>query len=60
MHFLPISSAFFSILIGLLIVAIILIHFGILSYAFVRLGVGFGMAVLLFYASLGTSYFKIP
>jgi uncharacterized membrane protein len=60
MHYLPLSPAFFSILVGLLVGAILLIHFGILSYAYVRLGVSFGSAILLLCASLFGSYFNIP
>ena len=60
MHYLPLSPAFFSILVGLLVVAILLIHFGILSYAYVRLGVSFSTAILLLCASLVGSYFNIP
>ena len=60
MHYLPLSPAFFSILVGLLVIAILLIHFGILSYAYVRLGVSFSAAILLLSASLFGSYFNIP
>jgi len=44
----------------LLVVAILLIHFGILSYAYVRLGVSLSTAILLLCASLVGSYFNIP
>jgi uncharacterized membrane protein len=60
MHYFPLSPAFFSILVGLLVVAILLIHFGILSYAYVRLGVSLSTAILLLCSSLFGSYFNIP
>lgn len=60
MHYLPLSPAFFSILVGLFVGAILLIHFGVLSYAYVRLGISFGSAILLLCASLFGSYFNIP
>lgn len=60
LHYLPLSPAFFSILVGIFVVVVLLIHVGILSYAYVRLGVSFGVATLLLGASLFGSYFNIP
>jgi uncharacterized membrane protein len=60
MHYLPLSPAFFSILVGLFVIVIILIHFGVLSYAYMRLGLSFGTALLLLWGSLFGSYFNIP
>jgi len=60
MHYLPLSPAFFSILVGLFVIVVLLIHFGVLSYAYMRLGVSFGTALLLLGGSLLGSYFNIP
>ena len=59
-HYLPLSPAFFSILVGLFVVLFLLIQFGALSYAYMRLGVSFGTAMLLLFGSLFGSYFNIP
>ena len=60
MHYLPLTPAFFSILIFLFVGLIILIQLRILRYAYMRLGVGPGMALLLLFGSLIGSYFNIP
>ena len=60
MHYLPLTPAFFSILIVLFAGLIILIQLRILRYAYMRLGVGPGMALLLLFGSLIGSYFNIP
>jgi uncharacterized membrane protein len=59
-HYLPLSPAFFSILVGLFVVVFLLIQFGALSYAYMRLGVSFRTAMLLLFGSLLGSYFNIP
>lgn len=59
-HYLPLSPAFFSILVGLFVVVFLLIQFGALSYAYMRLGVSFRAAMLLLFGSLFGSYFNIP
>ena len=60
MHYLPLSPAFFSILVGLFVIVVLLLHFGVLSYAYMRLGVNVGTALLLLGGSLLGSYFNIP
>lgn len=60
MHYLPLTPAFFSILVVLFVGLIILIQLRILRYAYMRLGVGPGMALLLLFGSLIGSYFNIP
>ena len=59
-HYLPLTPAFFSILIFLFAGLIILIQLRILRYAYMRLGVGPGMALMLLFGSLIGSYFNIP
>jgi uncharacterized membrane protein len=59
-HYLPLTPAFFSILVFLAAGLIILIQLRILRYAYMRLGVGPGAAMLLLIGSLIGSYFNIP
>src|SRR3981081_3839977 len=59
-HYLPLTPAFFSILVILFAGLIILIQLRILRYAYMRLGVGPGAAVFLLFGSLIGSYFNIP
>ena len=59
-HYLPLTPGFFSILLVLLAGLIILIQLRILRYAYMRLGVGPGAAMLLLVGSLIGSYFNIP
>jgi uncharacterized membrane protein len=59
-HYLPLTPGFFSILLVLLAGLIILIQLGILRYAYMRLGVGPGAAMVLLFGSLIGSYFNIP
>ena len=60
LHYLPLTAPFFSILIGLFLLLAILLHVGALSYAYTRLGIGVGAALLLLAGSLAGSYFNIP
>jgi len=60
MHYLPLTPALFSILVFLAIGLIILIQLRVLRYAYMRLGVGPGVALLLLFGSLIGSYFNIP
>jgi uncharacterized membrane protein len=60
LHYLPLTPAFFSILVGLFFVLFVLIQIGALRYAYMRLGVSSGTAFLLLFASLIGSYFNIP
>jgi uncharacterized membrane protein len=59
-HYLPITPGLFSILVVLTIGLVILIQLRILRYAYMRLGVGPGAALLLLFGSLIGSYFNIP
>src|SRR5438552_5857188 len=59
-HYLPLTPALFSILVFVFIGLIILIQLRILRYAYMRLGVGPGMALFLLFGSLIGSYFNIP
>src|SRR5229473_7146177 len=60
LHYLPLSPAFFSVFVGVLLALFILIQVGLLRYAYMRLGVGAGAALLLLAGSLIGSYFNIP
>jgi uncharacterized membrane protein len=59
-HYLPLTPALFSILVFVFVGLIILIQLRILRYAYMRLGVGPGTALLLLFGSLIGSYFNIP
>jgi uncharacterized membrane protein len=59
-HYLPLTPGLFSILVILFAGLIILIQLRILRYAYMRLGVGPGTALLLLFGSLVGSYFNIP
>jgi uncharacterized membrane protein len=59
-HYLPLTPAFFAILIGLFLLLVAMIQVGILRYAYMRLGVSSGAAILLLLASLIGSYINIP
>jgi uncharacterized membrane protein len=60
LHYLPISPLFFSILVGIFFLVVVLVEVGALRYAFMRLGVSSGAALLLLLGSLIGSYFNIP
>jgi uncharacterized membrane protein len=60
LHYLPLTPGPFSVLVLLFAVLIILIQLRILRYAYMRLGLGPGMALLLLFGSLIGSYFNIP
>jgi uncharacterized membrane protein len=60
MHYLPLTPGLFSILVLLAVGLIILIQLRILRYAYMKLGVGPGVALLLLFGSLIGSYFNIP
>jgi uncharacterized membrane protein len=59
-QYLPLTPGFFSILVLLAIGLVILIQLRILRYAYMKLGVGPGVALLLLFGSLIGSYFNIP
>jgi uncharacterized membrane protein len=59
-HYLPLTPALFSILVVLVLGLVILIQLRILRYAYMRLGISPGAALLLLFGSLIGSYFNIP
>src|ERR1700745_3819851 len=59
-QYLPLTAPLFSVLVLLFFGLIILIQLRILRYAYMRLGVGPGAALLLLFGSLVGSYFNIP
>ncbi|MBI3436914.1 MAG: DUF1614 domain-containing protein [Proteobacteria bacterium] len=60
LHYLPLPPAFFSILVGIFVVVLVLIQLGALRYAYMRLGVSSSTALFLLFGSLVGSYFNIP
>ena len=59
-HYLPLTPVLFSFLVFLFIGLVILIQLRILRYAYLRLGVSPGAALMLLFGSLIGSYFNIP
>ena len=59
-HYLPLTPGLFSILVVLFAGLVILVQLRILRYAYMRLGIGPGAALLLLFGSLIGSYFNIP
>src|SRR5665213_3558973 len=59
-QYLPLTPGLFSVLVFLVVGLIILIQLRILRYAYMRLGVGPGAALLLLFGSLIGSYFNLP
>lgn len=59
-HYLPLPLEFFAILAGIFVVLVLLLQIGALQYAYTRLGISSGAAILLLLASLIGSYFNIP
>jgi uncharacterized membrane protein len=59
-HYLPLAPAFFSLLVGALVVLVLLVQLGVLRYAYLRIGLSPGAAVLLLVGSLIGSYFNLP
>lgn len=59
-HYLPLTPGLFAILVLLFGALIVLVQLRILRYAYMRLGVGPGAALLLLFGSLIGSYFNIP
>jgi uncharacterized membrane protein len=60
LHYLPLTYPFFAILLGILLFLVVLIQVNALRYAYRRLGMSSGTAILLLFASLLGSYFNIP
>src|ERR1700688_4093863 len=59
-HYLPLTPVLFSFLVFLFVGLVILIQLRILRYAYMRLGVSPGAALVLLFGSLIGSYFNIP
>jgi uncharacterized membrane protein len=59
-HYLPLTPVLFSFLVFLFVGLVILIQLRILRYAYLRLGVSPGAALMLLFGSLIGSYFNIP
>ena len=59
-HYLPITPVFFGGLVLAFGVLIVLLQLGVLRYAYMKLGVSSGTAMLLLFGSLIGSYFNIP
>ena len=60
MHYLPLSAPFFAFLVGAFLVVLALIQIGILRYAYLRMGISSGWAMVLLLGSLIGSYINIP
>jgi uncharacterized membrane protein len=60
LHYLPLTPAFFSVLVVLFVLLVVFIQVGILRYAYMRLGVSAHVALLLLLATLIGSYVNIP
>ena len=60
LHYLPLTPTFFSILVGVLVALVVLIQLGVLRYAYMRIGISSGAALLLLLGSLVGSYVNIP
>jgi uncharacterized membrane protein len=59
-HYLPLTPFFFSFLVGIFIIALIVLTLRALRYAYLSLGVSPSTAMLLLFGSLIGSYFNIP
>ncbi|MCK9914448.1 DUF1614 domain-containing protein [Microbacteriaceae bacterium K1510] len=59
-HYLPLTPGFFSILVVIFVAVLLLVQLGVLRYAYLRLGITPGAALLLLAGSLIGSYFNIP
>src|SRR5690242_4888838 len=60
MQYLPLTPGYFTALVAIFVVVLLLIQLGALRYAYMRLGVGSNAALMLLFGSLIGSYFNIP
>jgi uncharacterized membrane protein len=60
MQYWPLAGPFFAILVGVFVIVVVLIQINVLRYAYTRLGVSSGTALLLLLASLIGSRINIP
>jgi uncharacterized membrane protein len=59
-QYLPLTPGFFTILVVIFVGMLLLVQLGLLRYAYLRLGVSSGAALLLLAGSLIGSYFNVP
>ena len=59
-QYVPLALPFFLFLVGLFFFIVVLIQLQVLQYAYSKLGLSSGAALLLLLASLIGSYFNIP
>jgi uncharacterized membrane protein len=59
-HYLPLTPPFFSLLVGVFVVLVVLIQIGVLRYAYLRIGLSPGAAFVLLLGALVGSYFNVP
>jgi uncharacterized membrane protein len=60
LQYVPLALPFFLFLVGLFLLIVVLIQIRVLQYAYAKLGLSSGAALLLLLASLIGSYFNIP
>jgi uncharacterized membrane protein len=60
MHYIPLPLPFFSLLVGLFAVLLVLLQLGALRYAYVSIGLSPAGAMLVLFGSLVGSYFNVP
>jgi len=60
MHYFPLAWPFFAILVGIFLLVVVLIQIKVLRYAYTRLGISSGAALMLLLGSLIGSYINIP
>lgn len=60
LQYFPLSPLYFSALVGLVVLLLLLIQLGAIRYAYMRLGVSSGAALTLLLGSLAGSYFNLP
>jgi uncharacterized membrane protein len=59
-HYLPLALPFFALLVGVFVFLLALLQVGALRYAYMRLGLSAGWAMVVLLGSLVGSYFNIP
>ncbi len=60
LHYLPLTLPFFSILVGVFVLLFVFLEIGVLSYAYMRIGLSARGAMFVLLGSLAGSYFNIP
>ena len=59
-HYLPLTLPFFALLVGLFVFLLAMLQVGALRYAYMRIGLSGGWAMVVLLGSLVGSYFNIP